>query len=401
VKYWFQYSATATSSLSFTGDDDVWVFINGKLVLDLGGLHVPRTGTLTLSGGSVTGVVPDPVATNPPISSTTVTAASLGLVDGKVHDIEVFQAERKRTGSTYMLTVAGFNISRSICKPICGDAVVSPGEQCDNGKAENTGGYNKCNPDCTRGPWCGDGVINGTEQCDDGANVSTYSLTKATGCAPGCMQPAYCGDAILQDSAGEVCDDGKNDNSYNGCSPTCQKGPWCGDAVVQSSSGEACDDGKNDGTYGTCAEGCKPAPGCGDGVLQEDWGEQCDLGAAKNVPGSGCSPTCKKEGVCGDGITQANEQCDDGQNLGGYGKCAPECKLGQRCGDGVKNGPEQCDDGKNAGGYGQCAPGCVYGPRCGDGVTQPGYEECDHGAKNGATNDSCTAACKVVLRVPK
>jgi fibro-slime domain-containing protein len=53
---------------SFLGDDDVWVFIDGKLVVDIGGLHQDETGSVALD--------------------------SLGLTPGEVYPIDMFHAER-------------------------------------------------------------------------------------------------------------------------------------------------------------------------------------------------------------------------------------------------------------------------------------------------------------------
>ncbi len=149
VRYWFQYDATKTYTLEFTGDDDVWVFINRKLAVDLGGIHTPAPGAVTFGAGM---------------------PAKFGLADGQVYEVVVFQAERKTTGSSYRLTLSGFNASPSDCKPICGDGILGIGEECDDGK--NPGGYGACGADCKLGEYCGDGIVQPDhEDCDDGVNI--------------------------------------------------------------------------------------------------------------------------------------------------------------------------------------------------------------------------------------
>jgi fibro-slime domain-containing protein len=71
-------------TFKFNGDDDVWVFVEGKLALDLGGLHTARMGTINMD------------QLQPP------------LVEGNTYRLDVFHAERRSTDS-------GFHIETSIC----------------------------------------------------------------------------------------------------------------------------------------------------------------------------------------------------------------------------------------------------------------------------------------------
>ncbi len=394
--FWFEYQGG--ERFEFSGDDDVWVFVNDRLTLDLGGLHGRLNGWVELDAdtdGTDADVADGTATVGSDLLSEDITV-DLGLVAGGVYELVMFHAERNQCGSNFTVTLKDFNKPKTECESVCGDGIVTRDEVCDDGAANNTGEYGACGPDCQyRGPFCGDGNVDSPpEACDDGLNTGLYGQ-----CAPGCVLGPYCGDGVL-DAPQEQCDDGVENNTggYDGCESNCTLGPRCGDGILQSSLGELCDDGVNDGSYGpnSCAPGCVPGPRCGDGAVQADEGEQCDDGEENNTGEyGGCNDQCRLGPYCGDGVVQTSEGelCDDGVNDGEYGGCSSDCQYGPFCGDAVvDNPPEVCDDGVNDGGYGECEVGCTYGPFCGDGTVQS-PEQCDDG--NHDNLDGCSAGCLV------
>jgi fibro-slime domain-containing protein len=211
VHYFFVYQGDEV--LTFSGDDDLWVFVDGFLCLDVGGLHPERPGIMSFDD--------DPGTQDSSAKQRSIVAAcEARLTAGNVYEVAIFHAERHTNASNFSLTLDGFVTERSTCDWTCGDGVATRFEFCDDGAGNNTGGYGRCLPDCSGlGPYCGDGNV------DDGF---------------------------------EECDDGDNLGAYNGCNPDCTLGPSCGDGIRQPTFGEECDAGESNGTPGaTCSADCK------------------------------------------------------------------------------------------------------------------------------------------------
>jgi fibro-slime domain-containing protein len=138
VRYWFSYSTSKQYTLDFESDDDLWVFVNRKLAVDLGGIHNPVEGRIVFdaSGGGEVTVTPTGGAackTEGALSTCTSTKStvSLGMSNNGVYEIVVFQAERSWNGSSFRLTLSGFNEAPSECTR-CGDGSTPGDGGCSN-----------------------------------------------------------------------------------------------------------------------------------------------------------------------------------------------------------------------------------------------------------------------------
>jgi len=81
--HWTSTITSNAQGISITGDDDIWLFVNNRLVIDLGGVH----GALT---GSVTFTVPQMIG--------------LGISLNQPVPFDLFRVQRHTCASTFTLT---------------------------------------------------------------------------------------------------------------------------------------------------------------------------------------------------------------------------------------------------------------------------------------------------------
>jgi fibro-slime domain-containing protein len=77
VKFTYQ----AKQRFTFRGDDDLWIFVNGRLALDVGGQHQALEGTIDFD----------------------LQASALGITVGSSYSMDIFHAERQTTDSNFRI----------------------------------------------------------------------------------------------------------------------------------------------------------------------------------------------------------------------------------------------------------------------------------------------------------
>lgn len=127
-------STSGDETFEFSGDDDVWVFLNGQLILDIGGLHeqihgkfvINKDGSITTivqhvndtSGRAVLGepsndfnsyVNPLNIHNESTWQDTVTKTIDAGLREGEVVNLDFFYAERSTVESNTHITISNMN----------------------------------------------------------------------------------------------------------------------------------------------------------------------------------------------------------------------------------------------------------------------------------------------------
>ena len=280
---------------------------------------------------------------------------------------------------------------------VCGDGIIDAGEQCDDGNVFAGDGCNgSCNIEpgfiCTGSPSacttvCGDGIIAGVEQCDDANSVSSDGCNSSCAVEPGYIcsgSPSVC---VLNTPSNDECSNaivlsslfgtigGNNTNATNSgvaaptCQPSWQKDMWYSFTITGSRPVTVAVNGISmsypivsiySGSCGALVPvGCNDDSGPGffsiyTGTLAagtyyirvSGYSSPAGIGTFTLVYNFNAS--------CGNNITEAGEECDDGNINSGDG-CSYVCAFENATGakgvaineDGVRPNPSSMLDVKS------------------------------------------------------
>jgi cysteine-rich repeat protein len=299
----------------------------------------------------------------------------------------------------------------------CGNGIVEPGEQCDDGNQSND---DSCLNNCHLA--CGDGVKNASEQCDTGiaagmpgacpsscddGNACTSDTLSGSDCQAQCIHGAI----TMAINGDGCCPPGATSATDSDCTASCgngvvDSGETCDTAIAAGMAGacpteSSCNDNQpcthdSLANAGTCTAACQNTP-----ITQAINGDGCCPPGATHATDSDCPASC------GNGVVDSGETCDTAIAAGSPGACptVASCNDNMACTRDTllsggtcnaacshtaitqpMNGDGCCPPGANANNDNDCQP------RCGNGVVESG-EQCDDG--NTTSGDGCSATCQL------
>ncbi len=230
----------------------------------------------------------------------------------------------------------------------CGNGVVESalGEQCDDANADN---FDGCRYDCQL-PRCGDGLVDPGEQCDDGsANGNTLAgdccslgcqvQPNGTGCTTAGNHCSTCEGGLCTSVVPVVCAASDQCHVAGSCTPA------SGCSNPTKPNGTAC----NDGNACTRSDTCQSGTCTGANPIVCTAQDQC------HVAGT-CSPST---GVCSNPPKANGTACNDGNACTQSDACQGGACVGSPVMDGTP-----CNDGNSCTGPDLCMAGTCRGTAC-------------------------------------
>jgi cysteine-rich repeat protein len=215
---------------------------------------------------------------------------------------------------TTCVTVAESSCSACV-PPVCGNAILEAGEQCDDG---NLSGNDGCSSLCAiENAICGNHAVEVGEECDDGGTGS------GDGCSSSCQFEGHA--CVAHDTPGVASE------TVEACvcaaDSFCCSNAWdplCVDEAMSLcgvSCGDACSTHNNPGSSSQSVTECVCA--IDDYCCDTQWDSVCVSVATNSCAACG--------GVCGNGVLETGEECDDNNTAADDG-CSATCQFeGHEC----------------------------------------------------------------------